>query len=654
MICEHCGSYMPDDAITCDHCGSMLRSGAPHETGVRAMRQGRASASAPVIPDAPRGQVPEYGDYDMSPLPLETGASRRRGKPAPALDSFASRPATRRGVPVHTAQGVPPVRAHHGRASTLKMRSTNWMLIGLIVLIVLVGAAAGVYFYMNQTDEGQRAIARRNVLSTSDDMLALAATTDVVLAAEREALLKDLSSANAQAYWLAGEEYEEIGDMDHAITAFRIADIIDPENYDGLLSLASAYELNGQDDLAEAVYLNLEQVINPSRSDAYTALVRMYQEQNRGPEAADMMLLAYENTDRVSFNLQRNEYLPNSPEVDLTAGRYKNEQTIHLTSPQSYDVYYTLEADVELPAGGTLLQGDTVTIPEGTKTLRAVCVSGDLVSDPISVTYTVYYPSPAAPKCNLAPNTYSKAHTVSLRAGDVDPADKKDEKATTQTFYYTIDGSTPVEGESPVYDGNPIALPAGSVTLKAIAVNGYGKTSSTLEVGYKFNIKPALQKIYAEEDVFSGFALFSTTMDEFKSAFGTPNAETQVVYLFQDGDARQLDYGWGHAVFMLLSGKWQLVAVEMNSEISSGPRGVGFGSSESDVIAAYKDMGQKAGPTGNRGLYYSDPNIGRLTRQSDGSTLIQYSCNTLASHVWVLQYWLKGGRVYKISNYYQP
>src|SRR5699024_9130407 len=111
---------------------------------------------------------------------------------------------------------------------------------------------------------------------------------------------------------------------------------------------------------------------------------------------------------------------------------------------------------------------------EGTITLRAVAVSGDLVSDPISVSYSFYYPTPPAPKCNLAPNTYKTLREVSLRAGALSETQAagltKAEQAEIEShyvYYYTIDGSTPT-AESPVYDGTPIKLPSGRVKLTAV------------------------------------------------------------------------------------------------------------------------------------------------------------------------------------------
>ncbi len=444
MICEHCGTYMPDEALTCDHCGSLLHSdGRPRETGVRALRQGRQGSTPASVPDEPRQGTPEYGDYELSPLPLERRQGMRRK--TPTLDSFASRPNTRRGVPVHTGMNSAVVRSKHVKTHSVKAHGVNWMKVGLVCVVLLLLLAVGYYFYMQSTDEGQRATARRMTLTASEELLALAQTTDVQLQADRDTVLSDLGKASPQAYWLVGQEYLDMGDMQDAITALRIADILDPDNYDGLLSLSSAYELDGDDQNAESIYLRLT-TVSPSRTDAYTALIRLYQDTDQNPKAAEMMKLAYANTEKESFRQQRADFIPNTPEVDLTAGRYELERTVHLTSPQGYDVYYTTDNDAVLPEGGTLLHGDAMVIPEGSITLRAVCVSGDLVSDEMKVSYVVYYPSPAAPKCNVAPNTYTKAKEVTLRPGI------GDEKETLD-FYYTIDGTVPdTDGSSPKYE----------------------------------------------------------------------------------------------------------------------------------------------------------------------------------------------------------
>ena len=663
MLCQRCGTYVSEEALTCERCGTLLSENRNRmqDTGVRALRQGRLEAAPPTISDMPRGDIPEYGDYEMSPLPLEREHSPRRkiAPVAPAgTDTFAGLPARgRRDRPVQ-----PQGRDTHFQARVVLPRSrrkshTNWMLISVICAGIAIAALAGYLIYMSGTDKGQRMTARGKMADVTAELLELARSKDDLRQTAREEVLKDLGKAPAQAYWLVGGEYMDVGDVETAIRAFTVADTLDPENYDGLLLLANAYELYADDTTAEEIYLRLSKDIALSRGEAYTAMINMYLDQRRNPEAADMMRVAYENTDHENYRLQRKNFIPLTPQVDLAAGRYMLDQKITLTSPQNYDIYYTLNNEVEapvlgrIPAGWRFAESGEMIIPEGTLTLRAFCVSENLTSDLLSVTYTVYYPTPSAPYANLAPKTYTRPLTVSLRPGSDD--DVKEHKDNPLTFYYTIDGSLPTV-DSPIFDGTPIKLPSGRVTIRAICVNQYGKVSSTREVEYKFDYAPHPLKIYSEEDRFQGFALHNSSIEDFKANFGQPTSETETKYLHLDYDARHLEYDWGYAVFMLSGGRWGLVRIEMNREMTGGPRGVGFGSSEEDIVSVYKDMGQLKAPNGNRGLYYADPDIGSVIQNADGTKTVQYSCSTIDSKVSILQYHLRDNRVYQIVHYYRP
>ena len=177
----------------------------------------------------------------------------------------------------------------------------------------------------------------------------------------------------------------------------------------------------------------------------------MYQAQERRPEAADMMLKAYQNTDKESFRLEREDYIPETPQTSLNAGRYeisKLEGNVHLTSPQGYDIYYTTDDSAQLPEEGILSTDGSFVPTEGTVNLRAVCVSGDLVSDELSVNYSFYYPSPPAPKCNLAPNTYRKLREVSLRPG-VLPNENISKRPRSQRSSHTTATTTPSTAPPP-------------------------------------------------------------------------------------------------------------------------------------------------------------------------------------------------------------
>ena len=588
MICERCGSFLPDDEVICHVCGAMLhRSGRAADSGVRAIRQGRRNAIPTPLPDEGRRDIPEYGDYDMSPLPVEQERPVRRSKPPKqarsSMESFASRPNTHRGVPVKGNVRTRQVVSRHGKAKAVSQHPINWMLIAVICAGLALAGGIGYLVYMNNSDSGQRITARKRVVACNEAMLELAASTDAVRETDRKALLKDLQDAPPQAYWLVGQEYMDVGDMEDAIMAYRLANILDPSNYDGLLLLGSAYELNNQDDLAEALYLEMTATVSPARPEAYTALINLYLNNDRDPEAAAMMLKAYQSTDRDSFRQQRKDFIPNAPQVDTQhiSGRYELEQHITVTSPQGYDIFYTLD--------------DKATLPEG----------GKRVED-------------------------------------------------NQTFYYTIDGSIPDPKVSPKYDGSAIVLPSGRVTLRAIAINGYGKQSSTMEVGYKFEVKPYPLEVYAKEDTFNGFTLLDTTLEDFTGKFGQPKQTTDTTYLTVDGQAQHLEYPWGYAVFLLQNNKWQLVRVEMTDSIAGGPRGVGLGSSEKEITAAYKDFGMPPNQDTSRNLYYDDPDSGVVLQNEDGTRTVQYTCANLQNKVLVLQYQMRNDRCVAIDHYYKP
>ena len=668
MICKKCGSYVKDDALTCERCGTFQDADSfrlSSAGGVKAMRQGRASAQTITLP--PRSnEVRTYGDYETLPGQPDGLRQGSMGRRASQSDAAGSRPTEHRGVPLNKHQNIHDVKSRHKKSKPDKHSRTNWALIILILILLAILAVIGYMLYMSESDEGHRITARKLVLEATPEHFELAVTKDPLQLEAQEELMREWGDIPAKTYWEVGEEYLNDGDMNTAITAFTLADIMDPENYDGLLLKASTYEMLGDQQAAEELYLYLCNEVSVFRTEAYTALIRIYQAQERRPEAADMMKLAYENTERENFRLQREDYIPESPQVNLVAGRYEisaMKEDILITSPQGYDVYYTTDDEAILPEEGTFADDGVIVPVEGSIRIRAVCVSGDLVSDPLSVSYTFYYPTPPAPKSNLAPNTYKKLYSVELRPGKVEGLTKKEqaEMEANLTYYYTIDGSTPTE-ESPIYDGTPIQMPSGRVTLKAICVNQYGKMSSTLEVGYKFEVAPYLKPMYGmkdnaidfSDDLFGGFELNKTTQEEFEKTFGKAKSVLDTTYLHLPNQARHLEYDWGYAVFILNNNAWQLVRVEMLSGFTSTPRGVQLGASLTEITDAYKDFGQVKSPNGTRGLYYDYPRVGQHLITEEGVEYVQYTAHTLESKMWVLQYWLDHGRVKKITHFYQP
>ena len=155
MICERCGHSMPDGSLTCENCGTYLgRYGgsALQDTGVRAIRQGRVSATAPTLPSG-GNRAREYGDYDLSALPPEEMNHAPRRKPAAAFQTErgSSRPDTRRGVPVNARGRAPALKTGHGRVHPVRRHNINWMLIGVALTLVAVLAGAGYMLYMSRS-----------------------------------------------------------------------------------------------------------------------------------------------------------------------------------------------------------------------------------------------------------------------------------------------------------------------------------------------------------------------------------------------------------------------------------------------------------------------------------------------------------------------
>ena len=219
MICERCGSFLPDDALTCDHCGAFLGdkgSSAMKNTGVRAIRQGRSGSQKPTLP-VRQGGMREYGDYDLSPLPLEPADRAQRRRPVqPMSDTVrGSRPDTRRGVPVQSGHlRANPTPRKSVRLHPVRRHNINWMLIGLIVVVLGLGAFIGYEVYMARSDSGQRSTARKNVLSTFEPQLELAVSKDATRTTEKEDLLKQWNSATPQSYWEVAQEFADGGDLE--------------------------------------------------------------------------------------------------------------------------------------------------------------------------------------------------------------------------------------------------------------------------------------------------------------------------------------------------------------------------------------------------------------------------------------------------------
>lgn len=611
MLCEKCGAYAQEDAITCDVCGTLLKRKPRLEPGVRGIRQGKPSSTPVVLPGDSRSQEPKvYDDLKLDvPASLRNTSRGKRGRGTDKYRADAGRPQSRRGIPRVAESEVRKLRVRYEKVRPVKKRMVNWMLVLVIISGLVVLSLVGGFLYLTRSAAGQRILARMG------------------------------RDATAQAFWQVGEEYMDEGHVEKAITAFITADEKDPDNVDGMLALAAAYEAAGLEAEAEATYKNLYEEVAPTRPQAYQNQIRLLLYQDRTPEAADLMKLAYEKTGLASFRLQREQTIPNMPKTDLSAGRYNEEKIVNLVSPQDYDIYYLI-GEGELPKDGTLYK-EPIHLGEGSHALKAICVSGNLTSDPLQVTYHVVMPSPDAPKASLAPNTYERQQRVRLRYPGKDKVE----------MYYTIDGSIP-DTNSPRYTGDPIYLPGGRVTLRAIAVNEKGKASNVMEVGYKIQNVP-FRMMYSEEDVFTGFTLMKTTREEFLQKSGQPISQEAVIVEDINGECQKAVFDWGYAIFANL-GQWTVVEVHQTDEKFAPPRKTHIGSSVKEITDQFRDMGQPENADGSRSLYFDVKGLGIINLISDKQKEIMYTFTTVENAVWKLIYHVTGDTVTAITHTYVP
>ncbi len=637
MLCPDCNTYAAEDDIVCPRCGKLLDRQPSEEEELMSFRQGRhlrkAREAAPLPPVTPgsTGASRSFEDVHPRETAESTGAAYSRRETLATTGRFYglndgeidNAPLTY-GVSENPTIMAASRRSSRAKKHVRMKRLVNWayVLIGCIVLVIAL--AIGVYVFLTRTPSGQVIMARMGEEATSAAM------------------------------WQVGQEYMHTGDIDRAIEYFLIARAKDEEaeepNVTGLLQLGSAYEASDRLAEAEEVYAHIYTEIVPSAPEAYRAQVRVLLTQGREADAAVLLAEAYKQTKVEGFRSQRLEILPTVPAASVMAGYYNAAQTVSLLQPQDCEIWYTLDKFAVLPQDGILYEGP-LTLSEGEHALRAVAVNGDLVSDPMVATYQIYLPTPLQPDKNLAPGTYPKKRTVSLRPGKLSEEDLKknpgyaatldDPVAQTITMYYTIDGSQP-DQDSPIWDGTPIMLGqyGGYQVIKAVSVNGYGKQGNMLEVRYKFETKPGYRKTYSVEDTIADLKLGTTTREAFRSKYGEGKGPEMIIMNTVEGECEKYTYDWGYASFMKIKSGWVLADLYFTNSQFEGPRGTKIGMAESKITGLYKDFGQVVGATGiKRGLYYeNEDDQGVISILPTGERTIYYRVGTADGHVWQLEY----------------
>ena len=637
MLCPKCGFYSEKEENVCPECGNILRQASDfRQRGAQAIRQGKRAREAAKTKQPRPAAEPMTGKHrkptrqETVEMPVvqdtrvlageeeEWKTGNEDSGPAPA---FERRRRTVYDEEADESTAMRYLAAHEDYGSAPHL--VNWVKISIFAILIVILLLGGGWFFINRTDAGQRFLARMG---------------------------KDATSV---ALWAVGDEQLNRGEIDKAIESFEKARKKDEAegviDVDGLLTLGSAYEAAGMTDKAADLYEEIY-TQTPSRTEAYVNHIRILQ--NKGgkdlAKAGDLMKLAYEKTGEKTFLTQRTDLLPAPPEVKPIAGYYETKKTLVFSSYQGYDVWFTFDDEAKLPYEGQKATREGFVLDEGIYNLRAVTVYGDLVSDELKATYKIIMPSPQTPRATLAPNTYKTSQRVRLKPG------LDDENDTSITIYYTVDGSTP-DSDSPIYDGEPILLPNGWVTLKAIAVNRYRKLSNMLEIKYKIEANPKPKSAFDSEDTVDKLKINQTSQNEFFNLYSQGTAAGAVQPEGFETECRRFDYPWGYAVMTLSKKNWVLVEVSFHSSgVLSGPRGTQIGDSEAAVVGKFRDMQQVESKSGNRGLYAVTNGTGKIWLQENNEKIIRYRY-AVDSH-WVQLEYLVGssGTVKNIDLKYIP
>lgn len=651
MLCPECRRYNDDDRFVCAYCGKVLEHELPdaEEAELMRFRQGRhlrqQESQGDVQPRRRRSGGASRAFEDPMPpeSPETTGAIYGQSESLANTGFFYgddemenARAEQDRKERYDAAQNAMPVegltkRRSRARRARMYQRAVNWAHVAIAVFILMIVGTLGFLLFLRNTETGQVWVARWGY------------------------------DASAAALWTVGEECFDRGEVNRAIECFTAAREKNREagepNAEGLMLLGEAYEAQGDLAAAEEVYAYVYTEVEPTLAEAYRAQVRVLREQGRDAEAAELLQVAYQQTGQPTFRSQRLDILPTIPTVDVPGGYYTERKSIQLQQLQEYSVVYTFNPLAVLPEDGILYEGP-IELGEGEHELRAVAVYGDLVSDPIKVTYQIYMPTPLSPEANLAPGTYNSART-NVRLWKRELSDEELEKnpgyaatlddkvAQTVTIYYTIDGSIP-DADSPIFTGEPIVMATnGYMTLRAVAVNGYGKQGNMKEVEIKLNLRTKSPKVYCTEDTLGSLKLGTTTQDAFLRQYGEGTGKESVWLWGIDGECVRHTYPWGYVTFMKTGAGWLLAEVYLTSNEFAPPRSTSIGMKEAEITEKFKDYGQVTSPSGNRGLYHDieSSDKGKIYVQEDGGKIIRYRTGTPDMHVWQLDYILNDSGV---------
>lgn len=470
-------------------------------------------------------------------------------------------------------------------------KAFNWMRLCIIALVCITLLTIGTYLFLSKHSLGQLWLASLG----------------------REATM--------QAYHELGRQNMANGSISRAIRALEIAQSKDPDNFEVLIDLGTAYKGNNQLDLAELCYTRAIQ-FSPKHPEAYRFIIQIMLEQDRNYEALQLAKIAIEQTGAEYFDTLYKQLVPKMPTALPIVDTFAVEIDVTLKAEKGAIIYYTINGDD--PRENGILYQETIVddkaigfhLEEGAWRVRAVSYKDGMYSEDMVKRYIINKPIPDMPKSNVKPGRYDTVKNVTLRA------------AKDCIIYYTVDGTTPTENSKVFNSDEPIKLRIGKTTIRAIAVNNDKKVSMMMEVTYECGGKT--KTVMSEKDTVDGLVLYGTTKEQFIAKYGNPTTEKP------DGEDaigtyEKLLYPFGYAVFVTRKDNSPAVLAELSthSDTFEGPRNTKVGMRMENIIDAFRDDGGEDNSRGGRDLYRRTDGkiaflikLGQPTDDADESDLI--------------------------------
>ena len=616
MICPNCGRELPDTARVCPSCNAVQRAGRRRraEADVPPARQS-ARVTRRVTPDQEearhrREQTGEPNRGTASTPNREKPSPGGRKSPSAGLPAGLAKQAARSQAQVRHVRHAPDNLRRKVDAQPVMMQPPIYQrshkkLLRVVLFILLMSLfvlSAGGYMLL-KTEDGQRLMAQWG-----------------------------WSIARTDAYVTLGKELYDQAYYTRALETLEIAVAREPENVDALIVMAQAYTELGRVEEATAIYESLITQIAPAHPSAYRNLIKIYQQQGYNAEALELMRQASENaTGTQEFDVMLREYTPTAPALSRTGGRYTEAIDVTITIPPGETVYYTTDGTDPSEAGLIYQEGTNIHVGEGKMTIKAIAFTENgTPSEQVEESFTVVIPTPAAPKANYASGTYKTAPKVSLRAGD-EKDDVNGNKSPIVAIYYTLDGRQATT-ESTLYNPDePIQIPVGRSTLRAVAVAANGKVSYEMSVTYE--VEGNRKKMFYSGDTFKNMELYKTGYNPFTKAWGTPltyEVLPKEQWYSEEMESYEATFEWGSARFLIkkAGGTPVLYALDTTSEKMTAPRSTKVGMDAADVMEKFLDLGRpELDDAGNRLLYNADSanvQFGTYRREEDGTFALHY------------------------------